>query len=112
MYAEIEEPVKAVMEFTKTIEFAPMVATVYYERGNMYLNQKIYDRAIEDYTKAIIIYPKFSDAICNRGIAFYSQKKYELAIDDFNVALQINPDDTDVEFYLQKIKDIINNRKQ
>jgi tetratricopeptide (TPR) repeat protein len=112
MYAEINEPVKAIKDFIKTIELAPTVATVYYARGNMYLHQKIYDRAIEDYTMAITIYPKFSDAICNRGIAYDSQKEYKLAIDDFNAVLQINPDDDDAKDYLQKINNIVNNQEQ
>jgi tetratricopeptide (TPR) repeat protein len=83
---------KAVVQFTKAIEFKPHYAHAYYHRGLVYYDQKEYSKAIADYNKALEINPKLFQTYHNRGNTYYNQKEHDKAIADYNKALEIKPD--------------------
>ena len=71
----------------------------YYNRGNLFYEQKKYDQAIADYTVTIDFYEKkedieydFSDAYYNRGLCYFNKAQYDDAITDYESAININPD--------------------
>jgi len=71
----------------------------YYNRGNLYYEQKKYDQAIADYTVTIDFYESakdmdydFSDAYYNRGLCYFNKNQYDQAITEYQSAINIKPD--------------------
>ncbi|MFA6320289.1 MAG: tetratricopeptide repeat protein [Candidatus Omnitrophota bacterium] len=91
--------------YTRTIEFAPPSANIYYGRGIIYDKKGDYDKAISDYTMAIKIKPDYTDAYNNRGIVHSKMGNYEQAISDYAMAIKIDPD------YIPAQKNLIKARK-
>jgi len=69
-------------------------AYVYYQLGNVALQQKNYAQAIVEYTTAIEIYPGLSAVYRNRGAAYYELKEFNEAIADFLKADQLASTDS------------------
>jgi protein O-mannosyl-transferase len=67
------------------------VPVAYNNRGNLFLNEKEYDRALNDYNKAIELNPNYSNAYFNRGNLFRNEKVYDRASDDYSKAIELNP---------------------
>jgi tetratricopeptide (TPR) repeat protein len=70
----------------------------YYNRGNLYYEQKKYDEAITDYTVTIDYYEAakdidydFSDAYYNRGLCYFNKNQYDQAIVEYQSAIDKNP---------------------
>jgi len=71
----------------------------YYNRGNLYYEQKKYDQAIADYTVTIDFYEgakdidyDYSDAYYNRGLCYFNKIQYDQAITEYQSAINIKPD--------------------
>ena len=71
----------------------------YYNRGNLYYEQKKYDQAIADYTVTIDFYEgakdidyDYSDAYYNRGLCYFNKNQYDQAITEYQGAININHD--------------------
>jgi len=47
--------------YNKAIEVDPKMTTLYYNRGNVYVGQKDYDKAISDFDRTIRLNPKHRD---------------------------------------------------
>ena len=65
----------------------------YLDRGNVYLDEKEYDKAIVEYTRAIELNPGLAEAYNNRAYASYS--KYDGTgnpLADLNRALELRPE--------------------
>jgi Tfp pilus assembly protein PilF len=71
------------------------VPRIYYNRGNVFMNEKNYDRAIGDYSKAIELNPNYAEAYYNRGIVYMNEKNYDRAIRDYSKAIELNPNYTE-----------------
>ena len=69
----------------------PSDAKAFDNRGNVFNNNRQYDRAIEDYNEAIRLDPKFSQAWRDRGAAFYFKKDYAKAIENYDEAIRLDP---------------------
>ncbi|MEH1931679.1 tetratricopeptide repeat protein [Nostoc sp.] len=87
-------------DYTKAITINPQDAEAYYNRGNLYSDQKKWELALADFTKAIAINPQDAEAYVHRGNIYSDQKKWELALADYNKAIAINPQF--VEAYLSR----------
>ncbi len=59
-------------------------------RGNLYLDQKQYNRAIADFDKAIELNPRFAKPWNNRGMANQFKGLYQAAVEDYRAALEID----------------------
>jgi len=71
----------------------------YYNRGNLYYEQKKYDKALADYTVTIDYYQAakdidydYSDAYYNRGLCYFNKNQYDQAIIEYQNAINIKPD--------------------
>ena len=73
------------------VEMGLFDAAVYCDRGAVYAENGLYDRAISDYSKAVEMDPKFAKAYYDRGIAYYRKGRHKLAIADYARAIEINP---------------------
>ena len=79
---------------TKNLDYT----NAYYNRGNLYYEQKKYDEAITDYTVTIDYYAAakdldydYSDAYYNRGLCYFNKNQYDQAIIEYQDAININP---------------------
>jgi tetratricopeptide (TPR) repeat protein len=64
----------------------------YSNRGLVFQERGLVDRAIEDFSAAIVIDPQYASAYINRGVAFLQKGEFNRAIEDFNRALAVQPD--------------------
>jgi len=79
---------------TKNLDYT----NAYYNRGNLYYEQKKYDQAIADYTVTIDFFKSakdmdydYSDAYYNRGLCYFNKNQYDQAIAEYQEAININP---------------------
>jgi tetratricopeptide (TPR) repeat protein len=82
---------------TKNLDYT----NAYYNRGNLYYEQKNYNQAIADYNVTIDFYAAYtaakdldydySDAYYNRGLCYFNKNQYDQAIADYQDAININP---------------------
>lgn len=77
--------------WTDVIDQNPTVQNAYYNRGNIFMNEKKNQRAIADFGKAIELNPKFTDAYYNRGLILRQLNRSEEAVSDFSKAIELNP---------------------
>jgi tetratricopeptide (TPR) repeat protein len=70
----------------------PEDALGYNERGAVYSQKDMFDKAIEDYSQAIKLESKLPVAWRNRGSAYYHLGKYKEAIKDLDEALKLSPE--------------------
>jgi tetratricopeptide (TPR) repeat protein len=70
----------------------------YKKRGDVFYEQKQYDKAIDEFTKAIKIDPDYLAAYYNRGLANLDMNLYYKAIVDFDMVIMMKPDDKDSYF--------------
>lgn len=68
------------------------VAAGHFYRGNLYDQEKQYERAFEHYSEAIRLNPEYVLAYNNRGIILGTMGRNREAIEDFNIVVRLNPD--------------------
>ena len=90
-YANLNQPERAIEDFSTAIALNPNYAEAYYNRGNAYAELNEHERAIEDYGKAIELNPAFAEAYYNRGLAYAELNEHERAIKDYDRAIALNP---------------------
>lgn len=74
------------MDLTAAIRIAPHNAYLLYNRGNVYVLRKDYQRAIDDYTAALTIDPRLAEAFYNRGLALIDSGHTPQGISDLSKA--------------------------
>lgn len=74
------------LDLSAAIRLAPRNAYLYYNRGNVYVRRKDYQRAIDDYTQAISLDARLAEAYYNRGLAHIDGGKTAEGIDDLSKA--------------------------
>ena len=73
-------------DFTKVIEQNPGLPFVYYNRANVKLTLKKYQRAIDDYSMAIKLQPTLAEAYYNRALTLLYVNESNLACKDLSKA--------------------------
>lgn len=71
----------------------PSLATVYYDRGGMYLSRNDYAKALADADKAVALSPGYGDALKMRGTINFAKGDMDAAIASLQAAQQQLPDD-------------------
>ncbi len=79
----------------EAIRLDPKSPAFYNSLGNIYKNQKQWDKAIEAYYQAIELNPSNSTALNNLGNLLYAQGKWVDAIQHYQTALKFKPDSAD-----------------
>lgn len=70
---------EAKQDFDEALKKDPNDATIYFNRGNVYLNWKpnqIYDKAHEDYDMALSIAPSNPKLWHSKGLAYQGQSEF------------------------------------
>ncbi len=91
LHRELEEPEKAVEEFTKVIAICPDNVEVYYRRGRAHLKLKNDKKANEDFTEVIRLRPEDFKGYDKRVVARFNLGEYEGALKDYIGGLNLNP---------------------
>lgn len=73
-------------DFAMALQFSPKNAYTYYNRGNLFAQEKNYTRAVDDYTHAIKLDPRLAQAYYNRAIAYYFEGRIADAQKDLSRA--------------------------
>jgi tetratricopeptide (TPR) repeat protein len=76
--------------WTDVIQKAPNEAVGWNNRGMVYLDNKMDDKALEDFNECIKHKPKHPDAYNNRSIIYYNRKDYKDALADNLLLLNID----------------------
>ena len=82
----------AIDNFNKAIAFDPKNAAAYVNRGHIYLEQSLWDKALADYNRAIEINPKLNGrTYYNRGIIYEMRGKLAEVLADYDKAIELRP---------------------
>ena len=73
-------------DLNHAIALDPQNAFLFYNRGNLYVQRKEYERAIEDYTAAISINRSLAEAYYNRGLAYINSDNKRKGLQDLSKA--------------------------
>lgn len=73
---------------TRIIEIDPNEWMTLYNRGTIYSNMGLYEKAIHDLNEAIRLMPIYANAYNNRGLVYDKLGRYEEAIENYNEALK------------------------
>jgi tetratricopeptide (TPR) repeat protein len=95
----------AIEKYSRAIALFPDYATVYNNRGVMYLRKKLYDEAEADFKKAVEIDPEHVLGYSNLGTVYKDRGEYDTAEQYLNRALEINPTYTYAKNELEKVTD-------
>lgn len=74
---------------TKVIELDDSDGMTFYNRGSIYSNRGMYEKALQDLNKTIELIPDFASAYNNRGLVHEKLEHYEEAITDFDKAIEL-----------------------
>ncbi len=96
--------------YQKAIKADPNYAQAYYNIGNVYFDQKKYQKALEYFTKATEKSKKDPDFWYNLGLTAFIQKDYVVAVQSLQTLIAINPKDHEGLYLLSKIYFILQNR--
>ena len=87
----LEQPQKAVKDFSEAIRRDSRKSGLYVNRGNAYRMTGDRNRALSDYSTALQYDPRNFLAYNNRGLVHLDRKNFDAAISDFNLAVRMNP---------------------
>lgn len=68
------------------------LAAAYYNRGAMWAEGRVYDRAMADYDQALELDPKMVDAYVSRAFIWQSKEEWGKAITDLRKAMELEPE--------------------
>ncbi|NET46534.1 tetratricopeptide repeat protein [Okeania sp. SIO2B3] len=80
----------AIANYTQALQLNPQNGAIYYQRGNSYYSQRVYEKAIQDYTAAIKITKNYN-TYYQRALTYYELGDNEKAITDLTQTLRIRP---------------------
>ena len=91
LYAQINEPLKAIDFFSKAIRINPNFAPCYSNRGNTLKELGRYSEAIINYDKAISLQSDNANNYSNRGVALQELGRLEEALLSYDKAINFDP---------------------
>ena len=87
---KLNRPKDALATYNKYLELNPNAQLGYYNRGNLYLNQKKYKDAVADFRRVLEIEDRFVDAHNQIALIYFKQKKYQDALTEIRRAAEVN----------------------
>lgn len=84
---------KSLADYNKVLKMDPRMAFAYYNRGNLKLKLKKFQRAIDDYSLAIKLEPRMAEAYYNRALILLYLKENKLACKDLSKAGELGISD-------------------
>ncbi len=113
VYRALDEPEKAVAEYTKSLQIDPYDSNTLTNRGRCYqFELKDYEKAIADYNIALLLEPYESVITLNRGRAYLALGKYKKAKRDLTRTIKLNQADGYVKMAKKKLKKLAKLKKK
>ncbi len=88
----LNQPEKAMEDFTAAINMQPNIADFYLARASLYKSLKSYDEAFKDANTAIEISPNNAEPYVNRGKIYERLGQFDNALSDINYAIKLEPE--------------------
>ncbi|GGA15381.1 hypothetical protein CYANOKiyG1_29370 [Okeania sp. KiyG1] len=85
------ESKRNIKKYTKEIEAQPNSKTIYYKRGNAYLDIENIEAAFKDYTASVKIDPEYAPAYVGRGNIYQKKGDKDAAFKEYSNAVNIDP---------------------
>ncbi len=89
VYYRMGDEMQTLNTCTKIIELDPNDGMAHYNRGSIYSNISMFDKALSDLNKTIELMPDYASAYNNRGLVHEKMEHYDEAIDDFTEAIRL-----------------------
>jgi tetratricopeptide (TPR) repeat protein len=91
-YASLGEYKNAILDYDRSLELNPELASAYLDRGVAYANLGNCARALDNYSEAIRLNPKNPWSFNNRASCYDQFGQYQSAIRDSDEAIHLKPD--------------------
>lgn len=95
---------KAKQDLDRSIELSPNDPLLFYNRGNIALDQQAFESAIKDFTAAIALDPAFAVAYLNRGLAEEAAGQIAASVSDYRMALSLDASLSAAEAGLKRLE--------
>ena len=99
-YENMDQPDKALDDFSNAIELDEKNPEHYLHRGSFYLSRKQYQKAQDDFDEAVRLAPASAEAYEGRGRAALETKDYDQAAADYERILALEPRNYEALFRL------------
>lgn len=96
-YYQLGDEMQTLNVCSQIIELDPKDAMSYYNRGSIYSNMGLYDKALLDLDKTIELQSDYASAYNNRGLVHEKMEHYEEALADYNEAIRL--EDSPIAYY-------------
>ncbi|MFV0417121.1 MAG: tetratricopeptide repeat protein [Dysgonomonas sp.] len=97
IYYQIGDEMHTLNTCTKIIELDQNDGMAYYNRGSIYSNMRLYEKALSDLNRTIELLPDYGSAYNNRGLVHERMEHYSEALEDFNKAIEL--EDSPIAYY-------------
>lgn len=80
-FENLKKPTECIAFFENYIDENPYSHLAWYNLGNIYSDQKMFEKAVEAYDYASIVNPEFASAFFNKGNVHFKLKEYQKSIE-------------------------------
>lgn len=111
-YLSKKEPKKAIVSYTKALEFSKNSYPIYMQLLDIHFNEKNYPKVIENASEAIELYPTQPVLFLYKGMGYKENKEIEKAISSFKTGVSVLVEDEKLEFeFYSKMGETYNEQK-
>lgn len=104
---KFNDPEKAMEFYSLSINIDSGYFDSLINRGQIYLDKKLYSEALEDFN-SVIKYEKYNfNAIFGRAVTLFEMKRYDESLNDFNLIKSKEPENDFTDRFINEINDLI-----
>ncbi|MDU1891588.1 MAG: tetratricopeptide repeat protein [Dysgonomonas sp.] len=89
IYYKTGDDIETLNACTKIVELDPNDGMAHYNRGSIYSNMGMYEKALQDLNSTIELLPDYASAFNNRGLVHEKMEHYTEALSDFDEAIRL-----------------------
>lgn len=89
IYYQTGDEMQTLNTCSKIIELDPKDGMAHYNRGSIYSNMGLYEKALADLNQTIELLPDYASAYNNRGLVHEKMEHYDEALADFEEAIKL-----------------------
>lgn len=104
---KLNDQEKAIEFYSMSINFNSDYLDSYINRGQIYLDKKLYSDALKDFNNVIKFEENNFNATLGRAITFFEMNRYNESLSDFKIIKALRPEHDAAENYIIKINNYI-----
>ncbi len=97
-YKKMGNIAAAIADYTQAIELDPAYAEAYNNRGNIYMQKRLFDKALADYSNAIKADETLTKAYYSRGLIYKEKMALAEAYHDFSRVIELDEENAGAYF--------------